>query len=196
MLKPTGGITLRQIIVFLTLALMLFTGAGVSSATVEKPAFLHFGERFLWTPYELGANRFFQWDHTFNPTFTGYTFDCSSFTQYVSYMGLGVTIAGDSRSQARDNGYYISKEHLRMGDLVFFTSPSRAHFAVGNLERVGHVGFFAGYGEIQYGKFVAGGASARPVMLHSSQSAGVRYSYIDTPYWQNTYIASKRIVSW
>ena len=187
---------MRQMIAFLTLALMLFMGAGVSSATAKKADFLQVGERFLWTPYELGAQRFFQWDHSFNPSFTGYTFDCSSFTQYVSYMGLGVTIAGDSRSQARNNGYYISRDHLRMGDLVFFTSPSRASFPVGDLERVGHVGFFAGNGEIHHGEFIAGGPSARPVMLHSSQSTGVRYSYIDTPYWNNSYIASKRIVSW
>lgn len=169
--------------------------ATAEAATYSKPYFLMVGERYLGTPYQYGATRLFNWNLTFNRYFTGKTFDCSSFTQFIAWKGFGIKLQGDSRAQAAKNGYYIPKSHLRSGDLVFFTNSSRAYLPVGNINRVGHVGFFAGYGSIVYGIFRPG-AYGRPVMLHASPSGGVKYSYIDTPYYKRNYIASKRVVWW
>jgi cell wall-associated NlpC family hydrolase len=166
-----------------------------ATTTHSVPYFVNFGEKFYGAHYQKGAARYFSWNGTVNPYFTGETFDCSSFTQYVAWMGLGVMLHGTSYDQARLDGYYIPKSSLRTGDLVFFTNSSKAYLPKGDPYRVGHVALFAGYGNIVNGRFHPGG-SYRPVMLESSTSAGVKCVYMDTNYWNNYYIASKRIVSW
>lgn len=173
------------------------TATPVSAAHSQSvPYFVAFGQKFYGTPYVLGAARYFNWDGTVNYRFTGNSFDCSSFTQYVAWKGLGIKLQGTSYDQAQKDGYYITKSSLRAGDLVFFTTRSKAYLPIGHPNRVGHVAFFAGYGQIVNGRFVPGG-SYRPVMLEASSAAGgVRCIYMDTPYWKNYYIASKRIVSW
>jgi cell wall-associated NlpC family hydrolase len=188
----------------LVLTVALSAGMGImavpasslaASSTHSIPYFVNFGEKFYGTPYQTGAARYFSWNGTVNPSFTGRTFDCSSFTQYVAWKGLGIKLHGTSYDQAQKDGYYIPKSSLRTGDLVFFTTSSKAYLPKGNPNRVGHVALFAGYGNIVNGRFVPGG-SYRPVMLEASTSAGVKCVYMDTSYWKNYYIASKRIVSW
>lgn len=195
---------LQNMVVKMGLGLTVALSAGMGfiatptptfAATQSVPYFVKFGQNFLWTPYQLGAARYFNWNSTINPYFTGRTFDCSSFTQYVAWKGLGVKLQGTSYDQARKDGYYIPKSSLRTGDLVFFTTSSKAYLPKGDIYRVGHVGLFAGYGDVVNGRFIPGG-SYRPVMLAATASSGVKCVYIDTPYWKNYYIASKRIVSW
>lgn len=57
-------------------------------------------------------------------------FDCSGFTQYVVYKGLGINIGGDSRTQAR---WFFNKgmfhrtndpDELQAGDILFFSNGS------------------------------------------------------------------------
>lgn len=188
----------------LVLTIALSVGMGLTTVplstfaattTYSVPYFVHFGERFYGTPYQIGSARYFDWKGSINPYFTARTFDCSSFTQYVAWKGLGAKLSGTSHDQARWDGYYIPKSNLRTGDLVFFTCSSKAYLPKGDLNRVGHVALFAGYGNIVNGRFQPGG-SYRPVMLEASTSAGVKCVYMDTNYWNKYYIASKRIVSW
>jgi LysM repeat protein len=53
-----------------------------------------------------------------------HTFDCSGFTQYVMRKSKGVTLPRVSRRQAY-YGKYISRSHLRPGDLIFFDTSHR-----------------------------------------------------------------------
>ncbi len=64
-------------------------------------------------------------------------FDCSGFTQYVMRKTKGVRLPRVSRKQAY-YGKYVSRSHLRPGDLVFFdTSRRRRGY-------VNHVGIYIG----------------------------------------------------
>ena len=64
-------------------------------------------------------------------------FDCSGFTQYVLRKSKGVRLPRISRRQAY-YGKYVSRSHLRPGDLVFFdTSRRRRGY-------VNHVGIYIG----------------------------------------------------
>lgn len=65
------------------------------------------------------------------------SFDCSGFTQYVMRKSKGVRLPRVSRKQAY-YGKYVSRSHLRPGDLVFFdTSRRRRGY-------VNHVGIYIG----------------------------------------------------
>jgi len=65
------------------------------------------------------------------------SFDCSGFTQYVMRKSKGVRLPRVSRKQAY-YGRYISRSHLRPGDLIFFdTSRRRRGY-------VNHVGIYIG----------------------------------------------------
>jgi LysM repeat protein len=65
------------------------------------------------------------------------TFDCSGFTQYVMRKSKGITLPRISRKQAY-YGKYVSRSHLKPGDLVFFdTSRRRRGY-------VNHVGIYIG----------------------------------------------------
>ena len=65
------------------------------------------------------------------------SFDCSGFTQYVMRKSKGVRLPRVSRKQAY-YGKYISRSHLRAGDLIFFdTSRRRRGY-------VNHVGIYIG----------------------------------------------------
>jgi len=65
------------------------------------------------------------------------SFDCSGFTQYVMRKSKGVRLPRVSRKQAY-YGKYVSRSHLRAGDLIFFdTSRRRRGY-------VNHVGIYIG----------------------------------------------------
>ena len=65
------------------------------------------------------------------------SFDCSGFTQYVIRKSKGVRLPRVSRKQAY-YGKYVSRSHLRPGDLIFFdTSRRRRGY-------VNHVGIYIG----------------------------------------------------
>ena len=59
-------------------------------------------------------------------------FDCSGLVHYV-YAQLGITVSRTSRDQAT-NGWVISRDDLRAGDLVFFANNQGVH----------HVGIYIG----------------------------------------------------
>jgi len=63
-----------------------------------------------------------------------FTFDCSGFTQFV-YEQNGIKLPRVSKDQAQ-KGAFIDKNHLKRGDLIFFSS-SRS-------DEVHHVGIYLG----------------------------------------------------
>lgn len=63
-------------------------------------------------------------------------FDCSGLVQYA-YRQIGINISRTTYTQVND-GYYVAKDSLRKGDLVFFGNISSPH----------HVGIYIGNGQI------------------------------------------------
>ena len=62
-------------------------------------------------------------------------FDCSGLVQYV-YAQFGISISRTSKEQFT-NGWAVSKDELRAGDLVFFANSQGVH----------HVGIYIGNGQ-------------------------------------------------
>jgi cell wall-associated NlpC family hydrolase len=118
---------------------------------------------YLGTPYDFGAD--------YGQT---RTFDCSSFTKTV-FARNGIYLPRVSRDQAR-RGDYVSKRNLKVGDLVFFSTPSREKYS--GLKEIGHVGIYAGNGK----------------MIHTYGKGGVKYGSITSGYWEDKYITARRII--
>ena len=113
-----------------------------------------YAQKFVGYPYVYGGT-------------TPSGFDCSGFVQYI-YRQFSVSINRTATAQLA-NGYSVSYDSLRPGDLVFFGSGSYAS----------HVGMYIGGG-----KFV-----------HAQGSAtGVVISNLTESWYLNRYIGARRIV--
>jgi LysM repeat protein len=97
------------------------------------------------------------------------TFDCSSFT-FRAFIENGINLPRTANTQM-GVGAAVTMAQAIPGDLIFFkdsTYPTQA----------GHVGIYLGNGK----------------MLHASTSKGVITSDLSTPYWQQRFMAVKRII--
>ncbi|OGX68739.1 MAG: hypothetical protein A2189_03055 [Paenibacillus sp. RIFOXYA1_FULL_44_5] len=119
--------------------------------------------RYLGVKYEFGAK----------PYPVSGTFDCSSFTQYV-FGKFGISLPRISRTQAQI-GMNVSRNNLRVGDLLFFYVPGR--FKTNTT--VGHVGIYIG--------------NMQMIDANTAPKNGVQINKINTPYWQKTFLKAKRI---
>ncbi|WP_420819541.1 C40 family peptidase [Paenibacillus pinistramenti] len=131
-----------------------------STAASKGQSIIDYGKRFLGTPYKFGAS-----------TSTTKNFDCSSFTKYV-FKHFGITLPRTSVDQSKV-GVAVSKANLKVGDLVFFSSGSRA-----NGSNVTHVAIYAGNGKI----------------LHTYGSPGVIISNLNSSNWKKTYLKARRVL--
>lgn len=102
------------------------------------------------------------------------TFDCSGFSSYV-YKQFGYKISPASRTQYTE-GVAVSRDDLRKGDLVFFTSRSSGN-------NVGHVGIV-----------VSNDKSTGKISFIHASVKGVKISEIEG-YYQNRYIGARRIIT-
>jgi len=94
---------------------------GTTSATVSDNNIIAYASNFLGTPYLWGGT---------SPS-TG--FDCSGFTQYV-FAHFGIKLGRTTYDQIND-GYGVSKDELKAGDLVFFgknNDPTHMGIYLGN----------------------------------------------------------------
>lgn len=132
------------------------------------------GLKVLATPYEYGSTRLLTYSGALNPNFTGETFDCSAFIQYIYYKGAGVFLQGDSRSQSLQ-GTTVSFDRLQAGDLLFMYSSARKNNT--GLERIGHVAMYLGDNKI----------------LHTFGTGGVRIQEF-TSFWQERVIKINRVL--
>lgn len=97
-------------------------------------------------------------------------FDCSGLVYYLYKTHAGITLNRTSRDQAQ-NGYAVSRNNLKPGDLLFFATSG------GN--RISHVGLYVGSGK----------------MIHASTpSTGVIMTDINTNYYINNYVTARRIL--
>lgn len=115
---------------------------------------VEYAKKFLGKPYVYGGN---------GPN----SFDCSGFTKYV-YKNFGINIERTSYSQL-NNGYYVSKDALQPGDIVFFKQGSS----------VDHVGIYVGNGQ----------------MIHASSPGDVvKYDSITSGYYNKYYYSARRVI--
>jgi peptidoglycan DL-endopeptidase LytE len=115
--------------------------------------------QYLGTPYDFGAK--------FGQT---KTFDCSSFMKWI-YSKYNIDLPRVSRNQAKE-GKYVSKSNLKVGDLVFFTTPRTG-------KKIGHVGMYVGNGQ----------------MIHTYGEGGVKYESITNGWWKDHYVTARRVIN-
>lgn len=97
-------------------------------------------------------------------------FDCSGLVYYLYKTHAGVTLNRSSRDQAL-NGYAVSRDNLKPGDLLFFSTFG------GN--RITHVGLYVGDGK----------------MIHASTpKEGVIITDINTNYYVKNFMTARRVL--
>lgn len=122
--------------------------------TGSGSAVVKFAEKYLGKPYAYGGN---------GPN----SFDCSGFAKYV-LGNFGVNLSRTSYSQVNE-GYYVSKDNLQPGDLVFFKIGGS----------VSHVGIYVADG----------------MMIHASSPGDyVKYDSITSGYYNNHYYTARRVL--
>lgn len=105
------------------------------------------------------------------------TFDCSGFIRYV-FRQEGINLPRTSRMQYRE-GEKVSRDQLRPGDLLFFSSPRSGK------GRVGHVAMVVDVNE----------KDNSLTFIHASSSKGVSYQkFPDGGYYSRNYIGAKRVL--
>ncbi|MFM9280199.1 C40 family peptidase [Paenibacillus jiagnxiensis] len=134
--------------------------AASATAVSQGQQVVNYGKQYMGTPYDFGAT-----------TATTKKFDCSSFMKHI-FGHYGVNLPRTSAQQSKE-GTYVSKSNLRAGDLVFFSSGSRA-----NGKNVTHVAVYAGNGKI----------------LHTYGSPGVTISDLNKGNWKRTYLFARRVL--
>lgn len=130
------------------------------TASSKGSQIISYGKKFMGTPYKFGAS-----------TTTTRAFDCSSFTKYI-FNKYGITLPRTSVAQSKV-GKAVSKANLQVGDLLFFSSGSRA-----TGKNVTHVGVYAGNGKV----------------LHTYGSPGVTLSDLNSGNWKRTYLKARRVL--
>ncbi|RFU67925.1 NlpC/P60 family protein [Peribacillus saganii] len=94
-------------------------------------------------------------------------FDCSGFLGYTYKKATGKTLPRTAAS-IFTKGKAVAKADLLEGDLVFFTTYKKG---------ASHAGIYIGNNKF----------------IHASSSKGVRIDSLNSSYWKNKYIGSKRI---
>lgn len=139
--------------VTLAAGLLLSAGGEVFAATGNDV--VNTGSKYLGTPYQYGA-----------PLGNTSSFDCSSFT-VKAFADAGIKLARTTAGQVVQ-GTPVSKNNLRVGDLVFFKTTS---------SYVGHVGIYVGNGK----------------MIGSQSSTGVAIVSMNNSYWGPRYVTARRV---
>ncbi len=137
---------------------MLNNTKGSSRTSRSNERVIRIAKRYLGRRYVWGAE---------GPN----VFDCSGFTQYVMRKSKGVNLPRVSRKQAY-YGKYVSRSHLKPGDLVFFdTSRRRRGY-------VNHVGIYIGNN-----KFIHASSGKHRVVITS----------LDRPFYRSRFKWGRRI---
>lgn len=125
------------------------------------------GKKYLGTPYQYASTRA-----------NKKTMDCSEFTYWAFKEGAGVNIGkGGARSQYQ-KGKYVARKDLKVGDLVFFSTPATMKYPAKSIKRIGHVGIYAGNNQV----------------LHTFGKGGVRFSNMGSGWWDAHYVGAKRVL--
>ena len=102
-------------------------------------------------------------------------FDCSGFTSFI-YKQFDISLSRDSRAQYRQ-GVSVGRKDLRIGDLVFFTSPRSGR-------SVGHVGIVS---KVE--------SDGNFYFVHAARRGVIEDSYRASSYYYNRYVGARRVIS-
>jgi len=102
-------------------------------------------------------------------------FDCSGFTSFI-YKQFDISLSRDSRTQYRQ-GVSVGRKDLRVGDLVFFTSPRSGR-------SVGHVGIVS---KVE--------SDGNFYFVHAARRGVIEDSYRASSYYYNRYLGARRVIS-
>jgi len=98
-------------------------------------------------------------------------FDCSGLIGYVYRDAAGIVLPRSTRELSVMRTASVSREALAPGDLVFFATAGGG--------KVSHAGIYVGEGRF----------------VHAPSSGGtVRLDYLSARYWQQSYLAAKRVI--
>lgn len=123
--------------------------------TATGDAIVSYAKQFLGCRYVYGGS---------GPS----SFDCSGFTQYV-YGHFGVSLSHNAAVQA-NNGTYVEKSNLGLGDLVIFRDW--------NNTSIGHCGIYIGGGNF----------------IHAANSTrGVVTDTLNSGYYYERYVSARRL---
>ncbi|HUH34636.1 MAG TPA: NlpC/P60 family protein [Moheibacter sp.] len=131
----------------------MFTHSFVSQLLSEA-------ESYLGVPYRYGGN-------------SRKGIDCSAFVQSV-FQIFDHQLPRVSAAQSQE-GYVVSNDELRAGDLVFFATNGR-----GRVSHVGIVHNVSDEGDVEF--------------IHASTSQGVIVTPLKSDYWAKRYLYAKRII--
>lgn len=95
--------------------------------------------------------------------------DCSAFVKRTFFEQFGIELPRSTSGQ-QTVGHKISRDELRIGDLVLFRSGSTGR----------HVGIYIGNNQF----------------VHASTRKGVTISSMDNPYWKKHYSQARRIFNY
>jgi len=154
----------------LTLALSTFqsvipvnTPTASAATTTKGNQVISTGAKYLGVKYKLGG-------------LTPKAFDCQGFTKYV-FKKYGVNLPIGARNQSKV-GKKVSRQNLRPGDLVFFSTKATMKYKASSIKRIGHVGIYAGKGKI----------------LHTYGKGGVKFSNLKNTFWGAHYVTARRVI--
>lgn len=94
-------------------------------------------------------------------------FDCSGFTAYI-FAQFNIELPHSSKAQ-NSKGYWIPKDDLRPGDLVFFNTDGSG---------ISHVGIYIGDGKF----------------AHSATNIGITTDSLDSKYYSKRYVSARRVL--
>jgi len=141
-----GKQTLGKIESLLNRETTAYRSSGMSAYDI-----IDYAKKFLGIKYKWGGT-------------TTKGFDCSGYVKYV-YNKFGIALGRTSRNQA-NNGTYVKKADLKVGDLVFFDTD-------GGKNRINHVGIY-----MDGGKFIHASSSHKKVVISSLGSGFYAKSYM------------------
>ncbi|MDE5549516.1 MAG: C40 family peptidase [Clostridia bacterium] len=99
------------------------------------------GEELMGYPYVWGSERYHWGNGVRNSNFVQGEYDCSALMQYIFYIGGGIMLDMNTRTQVLQ-GKTVADGDLQRGDVMFFTNASRRNNK--GVERVGHVALYLG----------------------------------------------------
>ena len=140
----------------------------VSIHTGQKPdrstgtKIIEYAKQFMGTPYVWAGTNLKS------------GVDCSGFV-YAVMRDNGIALNRSSRDQYQNDGYAVSKDSLKPGDLVFFDTTNAT-----NQGYVSHVGLYIGGGEF--------------IESSSGRQKGVIISSLYSDYYIGRYVGAKRVL--